>query len=124
DNIMTYMDPNDLTVTQEDDFTEGKENHDVLDGGAMHTMNHRIQMMTKWGKGSDRVLFLLKQARLRSLTNPEITELEKQGVVLNAIKSATGGILDYIKMAEQVLLRPSVSTLNIEGKTFDVTSED
>jgi hypothetical protein len=86
---------------------------DIADGQSYHTMNHRIRMMDSWGRLDTGVKAILQKAKYKKLTKKEIEYLDQRKVVLNTIKSATGGILEYYKLSEHLINRVDVSRLVI-----------
>lgn len=86
---------------------------DIADGQSYHTMNHRIRMMDSWGRLDTGVKAILQKAKYKKLTKKEIEYLDQRKVVLNTIKSATGGILEYYKLSEHLINRVDISRLVI-----------
>lgn len=84
---------------------------DIADGQSWHTMNHRIRMMDAWGRVDSEVRQLLNAAKYRKLEKEEIEFLENRKVVLNSIKTATGGVFEYYKLSEHLISRTEVSHL-------------
>ena len=113
DNIQADVNGEDLTEYSKDitNLTDAKRKVDTADGQAWHVINHRIRMMDSWGRVSSQVRQLLNISKYRELTKDEIETLEDNKVVLNSIKTATGGILEYYKLSEHLLSRTEVSHL-------------
>ena len=86
---------------------------DIADGQSYHTMNHRIRMMDSWGRLDVGIKAILQKAKYKKLTKKDIEYLDQRKVVLNTIKSATGGILEYYKLSEHLVNRIDVSRLVI-----------
>ena len=112
-NIQTEINPEDLTEFTKEitDATENKNKVDIADGQSYHGMNHRIRMMDAWGRVDPEVRELLNAAKYRKLTKDEIEKLEDKKVVLNSIKTATGGVFEYYKLSEHLISRTEVSHL-------------
>jgi hypothetical protein len=91
---------------------------DAADGQSYSTIEHRAYMYGKQGRleesrdgeddGMD-VKTILEKARIEPLTNQEIKFLENKRIVLGSYKTATGGLVDFIKQSEHILLRPDIS---------------
>lgn len=108
----------DLTAFSLDEEQPGTKAVDVADGQSYHTMNHRIRMMNSWGRVDTSVKAILQKAKYKKLTKDEIDFLDDRKVVLNTIKTATGGILEYYKLSEHLINRVDVSRLLIpDGMT-------
>lgn len=127
-NIMSYIPTTvnpitgevdfDLTAFSVDEEQPGTKSVDVADGQSYHTMNHRIRMMDSWGRVDTTVKALLQKAKYKKLTNSEIELLDERKVVLNTIKTATGGILEYYKLSEHLINRVDVSRIVVpQGMT-------
>jgi hypothetical protein len=127
-NIMSYIPTTVNPITGEVDFDltgfsvdeeqPGTKSVDVADGQSYHTMNHRIRMMDSWGRVDTTVKALLQKAKYKKLTNSEIELLDERKVVLNTIKTATGGILEYYKLSEHLINRVDVSRIVVpQGMT-------
>lgn len=101
----------DLTAFSLDENQPETRGVDVADGQSYHTMNHRIRMMDSWGRVDTTVKAILQKAKYKKLTKDEIDLLEDRKVVLNTIKTATGGILEYYKLSEHLINRVDVSRL-------------
>lgn len=112
DNLKVFLNEQDLTQETLDVAQDGLTAVDVADGQSYHTMNHRIRMMDAWGRLTPSVRAILNAYKYRSLTKDEIEELENAKVVLNTIKTATGGVLEYYKLSEHLVSRVDVSYLN------------
>ena len=112
-NIQADINSEDLTEYTKDitDATENKNKVDIADGQSYHGMNHRIRMMDAWGRVDPEVRELLNAAKYRKLTKDEIEKLEDKKVVLNTIKTATGGVFEYYKLSEHLISRTEVSHL-------------
>ena len=120
-NIMSYIPTSvnpitgqvdfDLTALSIDQNLPETRGVDVADGQSYHTMNHRIRMMDSWGRVDTTVKAILQKAKYKKLTKNEIDLLEDRKVVLNTIKTATGGILEYYKLSEHLINRVDVSRL-------------
>lgn len=117
--IPTYINP----ITGEVDFDlnsfsineniPGTQAVDVADGQSYHTMNHRIRMMDSWGRLDTSVKAILQKSKYKKLDKRDIELLDQRKVVLNTIKTATGGILEYYKLSEHLINRIDVSRLVI-----------
>ena len=94
---------------------------DIADGQSYHTMNHRVRMMDSWGRLDAGVKAILQKAKYKKLTKKDIDYLDQRKVVLNTIKTATGGILEYYKLSEHLVNRIDVSRLVIPA---DMTQDD
>lgn len=94
---------------------------DIADGQSYHTMNHRIRMMDSWGRLDIGIKAILQKAKYKKLTKKDIEYLDQRKVVLNTIKSATGGILEYYKLSEHLINRVDVSRLVIPA---DMTQDE
>jgi hypothetical protein len=112
-NIQADINFEDLTEYTKDitDATENKNKVDIADGQSYHGMNHRIRMMDAWGRVDPEVRELLNAAKYRKLTKEEIEKLDDKKVVLNTIKTATGGVFEYYKLSEHLISRTEVSHL-------------
>lgn len=89
----------------------------VMDGQSYHTMNHRITMMQKIGRNHPDVMDIMRKGRYMELTEKEVKMMEKLKVVLNSMKTATGGVITFNKLSEHLLLRTDISTLNISHES-------
>lgn len=115
----------DLTAFSLDEEQPGTRSVDVADGQSYHTMNHRIRMMNSWGRVDTAVKAILQKAKYKKLTKDEIEFLDDRKVVLNTIKTATGGILEYYKLSEHLINRVDVSRLVIpDGMTQEEVESD
>jgi hypothetical protein len=94
---------------------------DIADGQSWHTINHRIRMVDAWGRLDSAVRKILNASKYRPLTKEEIETLEDKKVVLNSLKTATGGILEYYKLSEHLINRVDVSHLVVPN---DMEVED
>ena len=94
---------------------------DIADGQSYHTMNHRVRMMDSWGRLDTGIKAILQKAKYKKLTKKEIEYLDQRKVVLNTIKTATGGILEYYKLSEHLINRVDVSRLVIPA---DMTQDE
>lgn len=93
---------------------------DIADGQSYHTMNHRIRMMNSWGRVDNTVKAILQKAKYKKLSKEDIDLLDERKVVLNTIKTATGGILEYYKLSEHLINRLDVSRLVVpNGMTVE-----
>jgi hypothetical protein len=113
----TDVDLEELIQDQEGETTRSEA---IADGQSYHTMNHRIRLMDSWGRVDPEVKKLLSQYKFRKLTRDEIIKLANKKVVLNTLKTATGGILEYYKLSEHLISRVDVSYLDVpQGITED-----
>lgn len=115
DNVQADINAEDLTQYSKDisNLTESGNKVDIADGQAWHTLNHRIRMMDTWGRLSSQVRQILNAKKYRELTKDEIETLEDNKVVLNSMKTAIGGVLEYYKESEHLISRTEVSHLVI-----------
>jgi hypothetical protein len=116
ENIQTEINAEDLMEYAKDisDDTLNKDKVDIADGQSYHVMNHRIRMMDSWGRLDSEVRELLNAAKYRKLTKEEIEKLDGKKVVLNTIKTATGGVFEYYKLSEHLISRTEVSHLVLQ----------
>ena len=119
ENLQVFINEEDLTEETSDFAGEGLRGVDVADGQSYHTMNHRIRMMDAWGRVTPSIRTILNAYKYRALTKDEIEELEDNKVVLNTIKTATGGVFEYYKLSEHLISRVDVSYLNPEKGSKD-----
>jgi hypothetical protein len=130
-NIQAYLPTSVNPITGEVDFDlnlfgldenqPGTKAVDIADGQSYHTMNHRIRMMDSWGRLDTNVKAILQKAKYKKLTKEEIDQLDERKVVLNTIKTATGGILEYYKLSEHLINRVDVSRMIIPA---DMTQDE
>jgi hypothetical protein len=115
-NLQADINSEDLTQFAKDisDGTPGDNKVDIADGQSWHSMNHRIRMMDAWGRVDSEVRQLLNAAKYRKLEKDEIEFLENKKVVLNSIKTATGGVFEYYKLSEHLISRTEVSHLVLQ----------
>jgi len=109
----------------DDNWKNNWEKVDVADGQSYTTVEHRIDMYNKQGRiEEDRSLdndegysvsAILQKSRIERLTNEEIKYIEKFKVVLGSYKTATGGMIEYHKLSEHILLRTDVSYIKPLG---------
>lgn len=104
---------------------------DVMDGMSITTLDHRIDMYEKQGRLEDLaeitdeneeifdVTTILQKARVEQLTNEEIKYLEKSKIVLGSYKTATGGMNEFHKLSEHIILRPDVSYISNTKYSYD-----
>ncbi len=111
ENLQVEVNMEDLTEYVKSVTEESKNKTDIADGQSYHVMNHRIRMMDSWGRVDSEVRELLNASKYRKLEKDEIETLEKKKVVLNSLKTATGGILEYYKLSEHLISRVDVSHL-------------
>ncbi len=117
-NPITGKEDFDITAQPLDEEGPGTIKVDIADGQSYHTMNHRIRMMESWGRVDNTVKAILRKAKYQKLSKEDIETLEDRKVVLNTIKTATGGILEYYKLSEHLINRVDVSRLVVrEGMT-------
>lgn len=129
DELTVWINVNDITAGQYDTFEEipealrnqpGWKQEKVFDGQSVTTLEHRIDMYVKQGRLEETrstnddeetydVKSLLQKARLEPLTKPEIKYLENAKIVLGSYKTATGGLNEFHKLSEHILLRTDVS---------------
>ena len=142
DKIKIWMHKNEIEYGQYDEIEDVPEEYriednwrdewkqvDVADGQSYTQLEHRIDMYNKQGRLEDdqsednenryTVTSLLQKARLEKLENDEIEFLEKFKVVLGSYKTATGGMIEYHKLSEHILLRTDVSYLNKQGRGYN-----
>jgi hypothetical protein len=130
-NIKVWVNKNDIADGQFDTYSQipleliAKESADWIqvdaaDGQSYTTLEHRTYMYNKQGRleessgldGDDdnmKVKDILEKARYQKLTNDEIRYLENARIVLGSYKTATGGLIDFIKQSEHIILRTDVS---------------
>jgi hypothetical protein len=118
ENIQSLINEDDLTEYAEDFDAVTKEITnksavDIADGQAYHTINHRIRMYDSWGRVDASVRKILNASKYRKLTFQEVKTLQNKKVVLNTVKTATGGILEYYKLSEHLINRQDVSYLSV-----------
>jgi hypothetical protein len=110
----------DLTRYTTDENEPGTRAEKVADGQSYHTMNHRIRMMDSWGRVDTSIKAILQKAKYKKLDKDDIDTLEERKVVLNTIKTATGGIFEYYKLSEHLVDRPDISRLVVpDGMTVE-----
>lgn len=112
-NPLTGKTDFDLNQLAQDEETPNSKGVDIADGQSYHIMNHRIRLMDNWGRLSPAVKSILHKAKYKTLDKEDIDFLNENKVVLNTLKTATGGILEYYKLSEHLLIRPDVSRLVI-----------
>lgn len=115
EKIQAELDMSDMTIVSKDVTGDSQKDNlvDTADGQSYHQLNHRIRMMDSWGRVDSQVRSILNAYKYRKLTYNEIQTLEDKKVVLNTIKTATGGILEYYKLSEHLISRVDVSHLVI-----------
>lgn len=119
-NPVTGQPDFDLNTYALDEEQPGTKAVDIADGQSYHTMNHRIRMMNSWGRLDSTVKAILQKAKYKKLTKEEIELLDERKVVLNTVKTATGGILEYYKLSEHLINRVDVSRLVVpNGMTVE-----
>ena len=124
-NPITGQEDIDLTRYSVNENLPGTRAEKVADGQSYHTMNHRIRMMDSWGRVDTTVKAILQKAKYKKLDKDDIDELESRKIVLNTLKTATGGIFEYYKLSEHLLLRPDISMLVIpSGMTQEEVESD
>jgi hypothetical protein len=136
DKVKVWIDTNNVEAGQYDNKEEISEDLlnapgskweqiDVMDGMSITTLDHRIDMYEKQGRleelfndGEDEqnldVHSILQKARVESLTKEEIKYLEDAKIVLGSYKTATGGMNEFHKLSEHLILRPDVSYISSE----------
>jgi hypothetical protein len=119
-NPITNQVDYDLNSYALDEAQPGTKAVDIADGQSYHTMNHRIRMMNSWGRVDNTVKAVLQKAKYKKLSKEDIDLLDERKVVLNTIKTATGGILEYYKLSEHLINRLDVSRLVVpNGMTVE-----
>jgi len=83
----------------------------VFDGGCFTTLMHRMDMLDEYGQLNESNKQLLIAMNYRSLTDAELAQLKKSGIVLNSAKTVYAGREFYLKLAEHTLNRMDNSML-------------
>lgn len=145
DKIKVWLNANDIADGQYDTYEEIPEEllnkpgakwiqKDAADGQSYTSLEHRIYMYGKQGRleesndtdGDDMdTKSILEKARIEPLSNEEIKFLEKKRIVLGSYKTATGGLIDFIKQSEHILLRSDISYIETgDGVTREEVIND
>jgi len=100
-------------VILEDSFNKGEHRHELADGQSWSTILHQIDQFETMGKLSDESLKILIAKNYRDITEAEFKTLQKDRIVLNPKKTATGSRTIYLKLSETYIDRNDVSYIPI-----------
>jgi hypothetical protein len=120
ENLQLDINEEDLTELTKDVTAEtpNSRKKDQADGQSYHTLNHRMWLLDSYGRLDPEARALLNKYKYKNLTNEEVKTLEGKKIILNSLKTATGGILEYYKLSEHLISRVDVSHMIIPpGKT-------
>jgi hypothetical protein len=101
----------------------GKMMREIFDGQSIVSLMHLIQEFDTRGRIDDEMLNILIEKNFRTLTEDEVSKLEKNGVVLNSQKTLTAGIDENIKQSETYYDRSETSNLIIKEGSKQKTIE-
>ena len=93
---------------------------ELFDGQSISSIMHQMMQYRSMGKLNSRAKFLLIKKHYSPLTEEEINELQKLGVVNNSKKTVTVGRYTYHKLSEYFIDRNDASALifpRFEGET-------
>lgn len=113
-NTMVFLDDANLTTPQSMTGQESMERpitFDIMDGQSYTTLEHRIEFLRAKGRLDDESERLLRAARWRRLSVPEIHYLESRKITLNSKKTVYSHPLVYIKHSEHYINRYDASSL-------------
>ena len=115
EDLVADVNMEDLTapVQEVSDQTTSKNKIKIADGQSYHVLNHRMRLLDSYGRLDAEVRTILQAHKYRKLTKQENDKLNRKKVVLNPLKTATGGILEYYKLSEHLLSRVDVSHLQV-----------
>lgn len=96
-----------------DSFVKGEHRAELADGQSWSTIGHQIDQFETMGKLSDQSLDILIAKHYRDITEDEFKTLQKDRIVLNPKKTATGSRTIYLKLSETYIDRNDVSYIPV-----------
>ena len=97
----------------EESFVNNEHRAELADGQSWSTIAHQIDQFETTGKLSDQSLEILIAKHYRDITEDEFRTLQKDRIVLNPKKTATGSRTVYLKLSETYIDRNDVSYIPI-----------